>query len=173
MKPDVSEHDLLVALLTLHNSIQRRGDAFFQAHGLTDAQFNILNLIGLANGPMDQFALTEQLLVGKSSVSIVLNRMVRADLIRREEHPRDRRRVVLILTRKGRDLWRKIAPQYEQGVREIFGALPRKRREALLDDLETLHAAVKRSAGDKSTLTLRESLRQHAQLGGERAERPT
>src|SRR5271163_3334246 len=98
MKPDVSEHDLLVALLTLHNAIQRRGDAFFQSFGLTDAQFNILNLVALSDGPMDQLALTDRLLVGKSSVSIVLNRMVNADLIRREDHPRDRRRVVLILT---------------------------------------------------------------------------
>lgn len=165
MKSEPSEHDLLVALLTLHNAIQRRGDAFFQSFGLTDAQFNILNLIGLSNGPMDQLALTEHLLVGKSSVSIVLNRMVKAGLIRREEHPRDRRRVVLLLTAKGRALWRKIAPQYERGVREIFGALPRKRRDTLLDDLELLYAALKRSAGDKSPLTLREILQRHASLG--------
>ncbi len=165
MKPEPSEHDLLVTLLTLHNAIQRRGDAFFQGFGLTDAQFNILNLIGLSNGPMDQLALTDRLLVGKSSVSIVLNRMVKAGLIRREEHPRDRRRVVLVLTAKGRALWRKIAPQYERGVREIFGALPRKRRATLLDDLELLFAAIKRSAGDKSSLTLREILKRHADLG--------
>ena len=165
MKPDLSEHDLLVALLTLHNAIQRRGDAFFQSFGLTDAQFNILNLIALSNGPMDQFALTESLLVGKSSVSIVLNRMVKAGLLRRGDHPRDRRRVVLILTRKGRDLWRKIAPSYEQGVREIFGALPPPRRARFLDDLETLYAALKRSANDKSPPTLRDTLRLHGKIG--------
>jgi DNA-binding MarR family transcriptional regulator len=161
MKPGVSEHDLLVTLLTLHNAIQRRGDAFFQAYGLTDAQFNILNLIGLSKGPMDQLALTERLLVGKSSVSIVLNRMVKADLIRREEHPRDRRQVVLNLTRKGRELWRKTAPRYEAGVREIFGVLPRKRREAMLEDLEVLYAALKQGEGDKSPRTLREVLALH------------
>jgi MarR family 2-MHQ and catechol resistance regulon transcriptional repressor len=165
MKPDLSEHDLLVVLLTFHNAIQRRGDAFFQAFGLTDAQFNILNLIGLADGPLDQLALTERLLVGKSSVSIVLNRMVKAGLIQRGEHARDRRRVVLSLTRKGRELWRKIMPRYEQGVREIFSALPRKRREAFLDDLEILYASLKRSIGDKTSPTLREALRQHGELG--------
>ena len=165
MKPDLSEHDLLVVLLTLHNAIQRRGDVFFQDYGLTDAQFNILNLIGLAGGPLDQLAVTERLLVGKSSVSIVLNRMVKAGLIQRGEHARDRRRVVLSLTRKGRELWRKIAPRYEEGVREIFSALPRKRREAFLDDIEALYAALKRSAGDESSPTLRDVLRQHSELG--------
>ena len=165
MKSDLAEHDLLVVLLTLHNAIQRRGDVFFQAHGLTDAQFNILNLIGLADGSLDQLALTEGLLVGKSSVSIVLNRMVKAGLIERGEHARDRRRVVLNLTRKGRELWRKIRPRYEQGVREIFSALPRKRREAFLDDLEILYAALRRSAGDEPSPTLREILHQHAEIG--------
>jgi DNA-binding MarR family transcriptional regulator len=165
MPPDLSGHDLLVALLTLHNAIQRRGDAFFQSFGLTDAQFNILNLIALSHGPMDQFALTERLLVGKSSVSIVLHRMVKAGLVRRQEHPRDRRRVVLILTPRGRRLWHKIAPPYERGVRAIFGAFPRSRRAALLDHLELLYAAVKRGAGDQSPLTLRETLRLHGEIG--------
>ena len=165
MKPELSEHDLLVVLLTLHNAIQRRGDTFFQAHGLTDAQFNILNLIGLAGGPLDQLVLTERLLVGKSSVSIVLNRMVKAGLIQRGEHARDRRRVVLSLTRKGRELWRKITPRYEEGVREIFSALPRKRREAFLDDLESIYAALKNGPGDEASTTLREVLRQHVALG--------
>jgi DNA-binding MarR family transcriptional regulator len=108
---------------------------------------------------MDQLALTERLLVGKSSVSIVLNRMVKAGLIRREEHARDRRRVVLVLTRQGRDLWRKVAPRYEAGVREVFSALPRARRKAFVDDLEVLYAALKRSSGEKSSSTLREILR--------------
>ncbi len=103
--------------------------------------------------------------MGKSSVSIVLNRMVKAGLIQRGEHARDRRRVVLSLTRKGRELWRKAAPRYEQGVREIFSALPRKRRAAFVDDLEVLYAALKQSAGDKSSPSLREILRQHAELG--------
>jgi DNA-binding MarR family transcriptional regulator len=165
MKPELSEHDLLVALLTVQSALQRRGDAFFQPFGLTDAQFNILNLIALAGGPMDQLALTEHLLVGKSSVSIVLNRMVKAGLIRREEHPRDRRRVVLNLTRKGRELWRKLAPRYQQGVREAFRALPRPRRGAFLDDLETIYGALLRGDGEPAAATLREILRHHAELG--------
>ena len=165
MKPDLSEHDLLVALLTVQSALQRRGDALFQAFGLTDAQFNILNLIALAGGPMDQLTLTEHLLVGKSSVSIVLNRMVKAGLIRREEHPRDRRRVVLNLTRKGRELWRKITPRYQQGVREVFRALPRTRRATFLDDLETIYSALLRGGPESDTATLRETLRRHAELG--------
>ncbi len=110
--------------------------------------------------------------MGKSSVSIVLNRMVKAELIRREEHPHDRRRVVLVLTRKGRELWRRVSPQYEQGVRQIFGTLPRRRRKEFLDDLEAIHAGIKRSAGDKSPTTLRATLREHVAVAGADGEKP-
>lgn len=132
-------HDLLVALLLVKSLLERRSETFFQPFGLTGAQFNILNL--LSDGKMDQAALVDQLLVGKSSISIVLNRMVRDGLVRREEHPKDRRQVVLDLTSKGRALWRKISPTYRASVTKIFGALPASRRPALLHDLKTLHDA--------------------------------
>jgi DNA-binding MarR family transcriptional regulator len=132
-------HDLLVALLLVKSLLERRSETFFQPFGLTGAQFNILNL--LSDGKMDQAALVDQLLVGKSSISIVLNRMVRDGLVRREEHPKDRRQVVLDLTPKGRTLWRKISPTYRASVAKIFGALPVSRRPAFLHDLKTLHDA--------------------------------
>jgi len=134
-------HDLLVAFLLVQSLLERRSEAFFQPFGLTGAQFNILNLLAMNDGRMDQAALVDLLLVGKSSISIVLNRMVRDELVKREEHPKDRRQVVLILTAKGRALWRKITPSYEAGVKEIFGALPATRRRQFLEDLKFLHDA--------------------------------
>jgi MarR family 2-MHQ and catechol resistance regulon transcriptional repressor len=134
-------HDVLVALLLVQNLMERRSEAFFQPYGLTSAQFNILNLLGARDGRMEQGELVELLLVGKSSISIVLNRMVRDGFVKREEHAKDRRRVVLALTAKGRALWRKILPQYEAGVEKIFGALPTARRKQLIDDLKLLHDA--------------------------------
>ena len=134
-------HDLLVALLLVQSSLERRSEAFFQPFGLTSAQFNILNLLGYHEGKMDQAALVDLLLVGKSSISIVLNRIVRDGLIKREEHPKDRRQVVLTLTPKGRALWRKISPRYEAVVKEIFGALPASRRQRFLDDMKALQDA--------------------------------
>jgi DNA-binding MarR family transcriptional regulator len=134
-------HDLLVALLLVQSLLERRSESFFQPFGLTSAQFNILNLLGHGGGRMDQAELVDLLLVGKSSISIVLNRMVRDDLIKREEHPKDRRQVVLILTPKGRALWRKISPRYETSVGKVFGALPASRRQRFLDDLKVLHDA--------------------------------
>jgi DNA-binding MarR family transcriptional regulator len=157
-------HDLLVALLLVQSLLERRSEAFFQPFGLSSAQFNILNLLAYRDGRMDQSALVELLLVGKSSVSIVLNRMVRDGLVKREEHPRDRRQVVLLLTAKGLNLWRKISPLYENEVREAFGSLPVKRRQRFIQDLEILYDALKRNAGAGSAETSSPSLRETMRL---------
>jgi MarR family 2-MHQ and catechol resistance regulon transcriptional repressor len=162
MKTELTPHDLLVALLTLQSAIDRRSESFFQPYGLSAAQFNILNLLAYADGAMDQLALTERLLVGKSSISIVLNRMVKAGLITRGEHAVDRRQVVLTLTRKGQSLWKKISARYEAQVEEVFGSLPEAKRARFLDDLETLYAALKTQAEGAKAPTLRESLAQLA-----------
>jgi MarR family 2-MHQ and catechol resistance regulon transcriptional repressor len=148
MQRKTEPHDLLVALLLVQNLLERRSEAYFLPFGLTGAQFNILNLLAYRQGRMDQSDLVDLLLVGKSSISIVLNRMVRDALVKREEHPRDRRQTVLLLTAKGRALWRKISPRYEAGVEEVFGALPPARRRRFLDDFKTLHDAL--LAGEKN-----------------------
>ena len=144
-------HDLLVALLLVQSLMERRSEAFFQPFGLTGAQFNILNLLAYHDGKMDQSVLVDLLLVGKSSISIVLNRLVRDGLVKREEHPQDRRQVVLLLTPKGRFLWRKISPTYEANVEKVFGTLPVSRRIAFLHDLKSLNDAFLSEEGNAAT----------------------
>ena len=147
MERKTEPHDLLVALLLVQNLMERRSEAFFAPLGLTGAQFNILNLLAVRDGRLDQVELVGLLLVGKSSISIVLNRMVRDGLVRREEHPKDRRQTVLILTPKGRARWKKVAPRYLQGVDEVFGALAPAHRQHFLDDLKVLHDALLATEG--------------------------
>src|SRR5277367_997235 len=141
-------HDLLVALLLVQSLLERRSETFFHPFGLTSAQFNILNLLANHDGQLDQSALVEMLLVGKSSLSIVITRMVRDGLVRRVEHAKDRRQTVLHLTSKGNSLWRRILPNYESGVNKVFGALPPPRRKLFLNDLRMLHDALMEDTGN-------------------------
>jgi DNA-binding MarR family transcriptional regulator len=141
------QHDLLVGLLLVQSLLERRSESFFASFGVTAAQFNILNLLARYPGSLDQTALVEMLLVGKSSVSIVLNRMVRDGLVKRLEHSADRRRTLLNLTAKGRSIWLKILPGYEAAVEDVFSDLPLSRRRAFLEDIKRLHGALTKAAG--------------------------
>ena len=86
-----------------------------------------------------------QQVLGVAPQSVAFAGSVRDGLLKREEHPKDRRQVVLLLTAKGRSLWRKISKTYEDGVRQIFGALPAKSRQHFLDDLAVIQDALNRS----------------------------
>jgi DNA-binding MarR family transcriptional regulator len=137
-------YELLFALLRVQSSLERRSEGFFQPFGLTASKFNILNLLVINEGRMDQAKLVEQLLVGKSSVSIVLKRMVRDNLIKREAHQKDKRQAVLVITDKGAGLWKSIAPTYETNVKTVFGAIPPSHRTQFLRNLDKLHQALAR-----------------------------
>ena len=134
--------EILIAMFQVQNSLERKAETFFQLFGLTAAKFNILNLLSINNGVMDQLELVNQLLVGKSSISIVINRMVHEHLIRREPHPKDRRQVILVITDTGKELWAKTAPTYEETVKKVFGQIPVSHRTQFLTDLNKLKEAV-------------------------------
>lgn len=142
MRTTSESYELLLAMLLVQNSLQRRSESFFQPFGLTASQFNILNLLSIKGGKLNQLDLVDQLLVGKSSVSIVLSRMVRDGLIKRKQHQRDRRQIVLFITKKGNALWAKVSPSYEFEVYEIFGRIPGDHRIQFLQDLKKLHEAM-------------------------------
>ena len=135
-------YQLLFAMLRVQSSLDRRSEAFFQPFGVTPAKFNILNLLSINQGRMEQLKLVDQLLVGKSSVSIVLNRMGRDNLIEKEAHPKDKRQTVLVITDKGSKLWGQIAPIYETNVKAIFEVIPPSHRRQFLQDLDALHQAL-------------------------------
>jgi DNA-binding MarR family transcriptional regulator len=137
-------YELLFALLRVQSSLEHRSEGFFQPFGLTASKFNILNLLMINQGRMDQAKLVDQLLVGKSSVSIVLKRMVRDDLIERETHPKDRRQTVLVITDKGARLRDSVAPTYEINVKAVFGVIPPTHRTQFLKNLDRLHQALAR-----------------------------
>ena len=142
MPNEPEPYELLFFLLKVRNSLDRSSEAFFQPFGLTASKFNILNVLSLNQGRMDQSKLVDQLLVGKSSTSIVLNRMLRDHLIKREPHPQDKRQAVLVITEKGSRLWSQISPAYEKNVRQAFGVIPPSHRKQFLADLARLQEAL-------------------------------
>lgn len=128
----------MIGFLQLRNAFDRGGEVFLAPFGLTGAQLNILNIIGEAGGTISQAAMSERVLIGKSSLSIVVDRMVQRGHIRRQVFPKDRRRVVLKLTPAGQRLWEKVYPLYKAEVDHAFGVIPASKRKALHEGMKQL-----------------------------------
>lgn len=82
-----------------------------------------------------------------STVSRVADGLVRQGLLGREEDDRDRRRVVLVLTAKGRGLVESINLQMEAYAREVLAFIPPQERVRVLESLELLVEALRKVKG--------------------------
>lgn len=145
MKADAES--LLVELLDASNALWAASRPFFSQYDITDAHFNVLNLLAYATSPVSQRELADQLLTDKSAVTGLIDRMEKKQLLRRTAAPDDRRVYHLQLTPKGRKLWQTVRPAYVKEVEKLFSIIPAAQRPALLDNLQRLkQAALARSA---------------------------
>jgi DNA-binding MarR family transcriptional regulator len=139
----ISPHDLMIGFLELRSAFDRGSEVFLSTFGLTGAQLNILNILGEAGGTLSQTIMSEQVLIGKSSLSIVVDRMVQRGYLRRQIFPRDRRRVILKITPAGRKLWEKVRPLYQLEVDHAFGILAAGQRQTLYEGMKQLESRMR------------------------------
>ena len=107
----------------------------FSPHGLTAAQFNVMNLLSDQKDGLRASDLAESLIVDPSNVTGLLKRMSRDGLVADLESKEDRRQRIVILTPKGRALWAKAARDYEkclQGLEQLVSEKEKAQVEEVL-----------------------------------------
>ena len=107
--------------------------------GLTMGQFDVLAQVGAAEGATQQ-EVADALLVTKSNVCQLLDRMERAGLVERRQQGRANH---LFLTPAGRRLHDAVVPAHEQQIAELFSALSPEEQVQLLGLLRTLDRALR------------------------------
>ncbi len=83
-----------------------------------------------------------RLLIQESpSTSTLVDRMVERGLVDRLPDPKDRRKALIKLTRKGRALLNEVRPQLRTATEELFAPLSKNQRAGLTDALRTFRDA--------------------------------
>ena len=118
----------------------RESQRLFRPHALTGAQYNVLNILAHEPAGISQRELGDRLVVDRSNVTGLLDRLEKNGWVRRDDHPGDRRVYRVSLTPAGRALWQKITPLYLDVVAQITRELPAKRMRDGLDILRRLEA---------------------------------
>ena len=112
---------------------------------ITPDQFTVMRTL-LENDGVSQRELTQLMSSDPNTVASLLERMVRAGLVKREAHEKDRRAHRLRLKPIGR---RKYEAARELAVamqEEVLLALPENRRESFLEDLDAMGQACREAA---------------------------
>lgn len=142
MKPDPG-YDLVIQALSVANVMVRESHRLFRPHGLSDAQFNVLNVLGPEPAGISQRALSDVLVVDRSNITGLLDRMAESGWVQRADHPTDRRIYVVTLTPAGRKLWQKVLPEYVAAVQRVTAGIPAAELRRTRDTLAKIETATR------------------------------
>lgn len=139
-------YDALIQLLRTADTLWNASRALFARWDLSPSQFNILNLLADAPAGMTQVDLSRYLVMHRSNVTGLVDRLERRGLVVRGDHPDDRRAYRVALTGAGQKLMREILPHYYEAAEAVWGRLPVKRAQQLVAELGDVCANAVRAA---------------------------
>ena len=132
-------HEALLSLVRTSSLMQKLSDRFFSRFGLTDVQFNILMILKEHSSEgLSQQELSEHLIVTKSNVVGLIDRLERSDLVKRVSHPSDRRFNQIVLTAKGQKLEAKVEKSYFKEVDKMMNVLTTSEKRDVVKAMEMI-----------------------------------
>ena len=136
-----SEIDILKLWRQLYQTytlLKRCEDQIFYEYGLTTEQFSVLVAIDYFTGPTKVTDIARWLERSTNSISMIVDRMVKAGLVRRIRDRNDRRVVHVINTSKGENALKPAAQASFKVIRKILLQLSYEDRSTLISLLGTM-----------------------------------
>ncbi len=134
----VLSYELTKEVMATADIFLRESQRLFRPHGLTAAQFNVLNVLADAADGLSQRELGDILVVDRSNITGLLDRLEKAGLVKRTDHPSDRRIYRVSLTPAGRRLWTKVDSLYRKVVAQVTAGLSDKQSRDTIIVLKSL-----------------------------------
>jgi DNA-binding MarR family transcriptional regulator len=140
-------HETLLNIVLTGTLLVKEGQRIVRPYGITEAQFNILMLLKhqSADGTMSQTALGNMLLVNRSNVTGLIDRMEQSGLVRRAADSGDRRVNKVEITGKGQQVLATVQETYYTRIKEIMSALYPEELNHLCTALERIREQVHRT----------------------------
>jgi len=135
-------------LLRAADTVWDASRIFFERWDLSPSQFNVLNLLHLNPDGLSQTDLSRQLIMHRSNLTGLVDRLEKRGLVARREVAADRRAYSVVLTPAGTRLLREILPRYYEEATRVWDRLPARRATELIADLQQVTRNVKQIAAN-------------------------
>jgi DNA-binding MarR family transcriptional regulator len=136
-----SENTVLILWILLHrvrDVIVRCEDSIFREYGITYEQFTVLGQVKSGASSPRIIDLARSLESYPNSISTLVDRLVKAGLVRRTRSKIDRREVRVSLTTKGENTIKLAAPAGWEFIKKLVSPMSDKDKDVLVSLLETL-----------------------------------
>lgn len=137
----VPVHETLLNIYHTGSRIKKRAREFFADYGITDVQFNVLELLLYQteeNEGLTQAELSRMMLVNRANITSLVDRMEKANLVVRTDVPDDRRFNAVRLTAQGKQVLLDVEEKYVREVARIMDPLSDKEMDQLRGMLERI-----------------------------------
>lgn len=140
-------YQALMELLRTADTLWNASRVFFERWDLSPSQFNVLNLLHLNPAGLSQTDLSRQLIMHRSNLTGLVDRLEKRGLVARREVAADRRAYSVVLTAAGIRLMRGILPRYYDEAARVWHRLPARRAAELVADLQQVARNAQHVAG--------------------------
>lgn len=138
---EIYEEDLslkaFIVLTRALQSIKVRVEEDIKRSGLNPTEFAVLELV-YSKGDQPIQKIGEQVLIASSSITYVVDKLEKKNLLKRKPCPKDRRVTHASITTDGMELMNEIFPPHKKAIKEIFSGLDIQEKEQLITQLKKL-----------------------------------
>ena len=135
-----ANYEASVELFRISEALWEASRVYLARWDLSPSQFNILNLLHGEPEGCTQVELGRQLIMHRSNVTGLLDRLAARGLVQRRDLPDDRRAFNVVLTDSGEKLMQQIRPNYYESLEKMWVGLEAEEAKALILKLQRIAA---------------------------------
>ncbi|MBZ9633619.1 MarR family winged helix-turn-helix transcriptional regulator [Clostridium sp. FP1] len=127
----------LIALSRCTQNVHKREYKTIKEGGLTVSQFAVLEIL-YHKGDLRVCEIIDKILSTGGNMTVVIDNLVKANLVKRLTDPKDRRVNLISITEEGKSFISDIFPKHLENINEIFSSLTIEEKKNLISLLKKL-----------------------------------
>jgi DNA-binding MarR family transcriptional regulator len=143
----VTDFETVNAILTLKRTasdLENFGASYFKQYDLSPGRLNVLMVLNDApDKAMPLSEIGEYLVVTRPNITGLIDSLVADGLVKRIDHPEDRRMVLAQLTTPGREFLRKFVPLHHRTLNTIMACMTKQEKRQLVMLLDKMRARLR------------------------------
>lgn len=142
-RPFRSAHqEALVSLLRSADVVRSRLESWFEPHGLTFQQYNVLRILrGAKTTPLPTMEIASRMIERAPGITRLMDRLVQKGLVERVRCEEDRRRVLCSISAQGMKLLSSLDGAVDELDDQVLGQLREEQATVLIGILEVVREA--------------------------------
>ncbi len=133
------ELKIFIGMSRTLNKINRATNKIYSKYGLTSGQFAVLEAL-YHKGDLSIGEVQEKVLTTSGTIPVIVRNLEKEGLLEKTNDQNDKRRFILHITKKGRDLMDLVYPENEATIISMLNVLNKEEQEQILKAMKKIEA---------------------------------